>query len=525
MRAVKRFADVSLTHVPVPAVPQAVLEDSVVNATLQEHSELFAITTPIHVNRFKAPQEDHPNHDFAASVVRALREGLWPYTNAKLTMYPDTWDEHRSSLMDEASMVFLLEQRNEEVVLGRYLACFGPDLLPEMYSMPVHVVPKPHSSKLRLVNDQNAGEFSPNSIIRPESIKGAVLNGIPALGESLQCFCAVHGRVPLIMWKSDVSQVYRCMPVAPHWQIRQVVTIEEDQHVDRCNLFGGRGFLRVFSTFNALLSWIATKMLLTDKGKQKLINAVDNFCDISSGNWRCSLAAFQAFVGYANWAFNVFPLLKPALSNVYEKMCGKSNQRAAIFVNSAIIHNLKWMRLHVTQSTGVHLLSANTWSLADLVCNDPEDEFTLTDASGHGLGIYFPWLRLGFHSKLPEDASKGTIFFFEALAICSAIHRVRVWQQAGRAVRHLAILSDNTNLVSIFNSLHAEPTYNTILKSTVNIMLACDLNIRVEHIPGKHNVVADALSRGKLQLAQELVSGINLLPLTPPRDALGATAQ
>ncbi|KAJ8462181.1 hypothetical protein ONZ51_g11064 [Trametes cubensis] len=153
MRAVKCFTDVSLTHVPVPAVPQAVLEDSVVNATLQEHSELFTITTPIHVDRFEALQEDHPNHDFAASVVRALREGLWPYADAKPTTYPDTWDERRPSLMDEASMVFLLEQRNEEVMLGRYLACFGPDLLPGMYSMPVHIVPKPHSSKLCLVND------------------------------------------------------------------------------------------------------------------------------------------------------------------------------------------------------------------------------------------------------------------------------------------------------------------------------------------------------------------------------------
>ncbi|KAI0656131.1 hypothetical protein C8Q70DRAFT_883372, partial [Cubamyces menziesii] len=171
---------------PVPTVPQPVLDDSVVNGTLKNHPELFAIVTPIKVDRFEELLRDHPNQPFVQSVVRALREGFWPYADAKPDTYPDTWDERRPEHTDGRSAAFLRAQRDEEVALGRYSPAFGPELLPGMYSMPVHVVPKPHSEKLCLVNDQSAGSFSLNSMIRPESIKGAVLDGIPALGDSLR---------------------------------------------------------------------------------------------------------------------------------------------------------------------------------------------------------------------------------------------------------------------------------------------------------------------------------------------------
>ncbi|KAI0323360.1 hypothetical protein GY45DRAFT_1264713, partial [Cubamyces sp. BRFM 1775] len=596
----KRFADVSLWHPPVPDIPLAVLEDKVVNRTLREYPHLFAVVTPVRVERFAELLQDHPNQPFVQSVVRALREGFWPYADAKPPSYPDTWDERRPGRLDDDAAAFLQAQRDEEVALGRYSAAFGPDLLPGMYCMPVHVVPKPHSAKLRLVNDQSAGAYSLNSMIRPESIKGAVLDGVPALGDSLRRFRAVHGDAPLIMWKSDVSQAYRRMPVAPHWQIRQVVSIGQDRHVDRCNLFGGRGSLRVFSAFNALLSWVAEEkfavkhkhnyvdddygfalfgdvewyppyqrylptpqarllkcwdhvgvphdankqlagpslpiigflvdpnsmtVTLTSDGKQRLLDALDDFCDLSPGNRRRSLATFQAFAGYANWAFNVFPLLKPALSNIYDKMQGKSDKHAGIYVNSAIVCDLRWMRQHVALSSGVHMLSAEAWSPADLTQDNPQHEFALTDASGRGLGIYFPWLRLGLHCELPTDAPVGTIFFFEALAVCAAIHRARIWKRAGRSIRRLAVLSDNSNSVAIFNSLRASPAYNTILTSAVDVMLDCALDIRVEHIPGASNIVADALSRGKLDLVKQLVPGIDILPFTPPQDALGAVRQ
>ncbi|KAH9848511.1 hypothetical protein C2E23DRAFT_739291 [Lenzites betulinus] len=202
-------------------------------------------------------------------------------------------------------------------------------------------------------------------------------------------------------------------------------------------------------------------------------------------------------------------------------MAGKSDRHAGIYLNSAIVRDLKWFRAHIVRASGVHLLDANAWQPSDLVQDALGDEFALTDASGSGLGVYFPWSKLGFHCSLPRGAPSGTIFFFEALAICAAIHRARIWRRAGRHVKRMAILSDNSNSVAIFNSLRASPTYNSILKSAVNVMLDCELDVRVHHVPGELNVVADALSRGKLDLVRERVPDITLLHLIPPQDALG----
>ncbi|KAI9063203.1 hypothetical protein FKP32DRAFT_1572414 [Trametes sanguinea] len=169
----------------------------------------------------------------------------------------------------------------------------------------------------------------------------------------------------------------------------------------------------------------------------------------------------------------------------------------------------------------VLFLGSLAWSPADLVEGSLTDEFALTDASGRGLGVYFPWLRLGFHCLLPSDPPRDTIFFFEALAVVSAIHRVCAWRAARRFVSRLAILTDNTNTVNLFNTLRASPPYNSLLRSAVDARAAARLDVRVDHVPGSLNVVADALSRGNLDVVREIVPGITLLPLIPPQDAMG----
>ncbi|KAH9856337.1 hypothetical protein C2E23DRAFT_857310 [Lenzites betulinus] len=460
------------------------LNDAVVADTLRRYPHLFKIVTPIDVDKFSAMLVAHPNQLF----------------------------------------------RNEEVALSRYLQHFGSKLLRRMYLMPVHVVPKPRSSKFRLVNDQSAGSYSLNSMIRPESIKGVVLDGIPVLGAALRCFRRDHQDSELIMCKSDVSQVYRQMPVSPHWQIRQVVTIDSLRHVDQCNLFGGRGSLRVWAAFDTIIicKYIPTPQVhllrlwdelgvhhepskqvhgltlpvigfnidpnnmtvtLPPEGKTRLLNAINDFSSLLPGNRCRSLTEFQSFTGYANWAFNVFPLLKPALSNIYEKMVGKSNWRAGIYINTAVMRDLQWFKDHIKCAPGVHFLNANAWTPADLVQGAMGDEFALMDASGVGLGIYFPWAALGFHCALPTGAPTGTIFFFEALAICMAIHCARMAQ--GRQTHEV---------------------------SSVDIMVDCDLDVHVDHIPGELNVIADTLSHGHLNFVRERVPGITLLPLIPPQD-------
>nr|VWP00840.1 Argininosuccinate lyase (ASAL) (EC (Arginosuccinase) [Ganoderma boninense] len=594
-----KLVDVSLYHAPLPDVPQSILNDPVINQTLSRRPDLFKIVTPIKIDIFESFLHDHPNPAFVHSVVKGLREGFWPFADGRPLEYPETWDETRPPLLDERAQQFLRDQRDEEIALDRYSHTFGTDLLPGMYSMPIHVVPKPHSNKLRLINNLSAGKYSLNGMIRPESIKGAVLDGLPALGAAFRKLRRDHPSEDLILWKSDVSQAYRRMPMSPYWQIFQVVTVDGKRHIDHCNTFGGRASLRIWLAFYCLVAWIAVNKrgvsmlvnyvddsagiqlrklvewyfrygmyiprdqarllrlwddlgLAHDLPKQehdlqltwigfmidvqtsyatlpndarlKLLAALEHFCGPSRGRRR-TLAEFQSLAGYVNWALNVFPLLRPALSNLYHKIADKHERYATIHVNNAVRSELTWMADHIRTLPGICILSQSAWSPADLIPNSMQDEFAMVDASSIGLGLYFPWHHFGFFAPAPKNIPTNGIFFPEALAICSAIHKLTIWRSIGRHITRIAILSDNTNAVGIFRSLRAEPVYNRILMSSIDVLISNGTEHRVHHIPGKYNVTADALSRGRFDLARLQDPALRIFSFSPPLDAFPPPAR
>jgi hypothetical protein len=54
--------------------------------------------------------------------------------------------------------------------------------------------------------------------------------------------------------------------------------------------------------------------------RDELVLAIRTF---ANPRRRQSLRDFQRLAGWVNWALNVYPLLRPGLSSVYEKMrCG-----------------------------------------------------------------------------------------------------------------------------------------------------------------------------------------------------------
>jgi hypothetical protein len=89
----------------------------------------------------------------------------------------------------------------------------------------------------------------------------------------------------------------------------------------------------------------------------------------------------------------------------------------------------------------------------------------------------------------------------------------------------LLVNTDNMNTVYMYKSLHAKPSYNPLLISSINARIDCSLDVRVNHVPGNNNTIADAVSRGNFSLAHRLIPNLTILSFTPPRDALGAIAQ
>jgi hypothetical protein len=577
----------TITDPPLPRPPPEEFENVAAMETIRNHPDLFVASSPIKVDAFEHLLSTHPNRPFVYSVCVALREGFWPWAHTQKESYPVTWDHSFRPVKTEAEAEFLRNQRDVELAANRYSKSFGRDLLPGMYSTPIHAIPKPRSIKLRLINDHSAGEYSLNSMIARDDIAGCRLDTVSDLITALLRHRQKYGRRQLILFKSDVSMAYRRLVLHPLWQIKQIVTFDGERHVDRCTSFGGRGSARSFTSFMGLVIWIAVFIkCLTDlfaymddsfsfdeegnviwyepyqcyypakqakllalwdeiglpheKGKQeygrqlritgflvdpnemrvsmdeedksKLLEHISDFIRIAPGGTRRSLREFQQMAGWINWSLNVFPLLKPALSNIYDKISGKSETHAQIHVSKAVADDLSWFVLHVEQSEGIRVFEATDWTA------DEADLTAYGDASGIGMGFYFVESRTGFQSTLPHGPPKDVIFYFEALAVlsivkeaCSHIH----------IPKRLVVFSDNMNTVDIFHSLRAKPSYNVILKPTVSLLIQHNINLRVIHVPGTDNIIADALSRFQNSRALDVCPGLTISAFQPPRLTMG----
>ncbi len=235
-----------------------------------------------------------------------------------------------------------------------------------------------------------------------------------------------------------------------------------------------------------------------------LIEEVNQF--IQSSVWRHPLQDWQQLLGYCNWALNAYPLLQPAFQSSYAKLRGKTIPLAPIRLNRSVIQDLNWFSCRISTSAGVNFLDAHHWSEEDA-------EITLfTDASGVGLAFWSPEVESAVVGPIKESNScYGNIFFNEALAVVSAIE----WAaHLPDKLRHVLIHTDSMNTVDIFHSLAAKPNYE--------IMMDFGVDVRVIHIPGVENIVADALSRLLFPVASAHQPGLRISTFQPPRDELGA---
>jgi hypothetical protein len=193
-------------------------------------------------------------------------------------------------------------------------------------------------------------------------------------------------------------------------------------------------------------------------------------------------------------------------------MSGKSEPHAKIFVNKGVIRDLIWFVTEVQVSSGVYLFEDVDWLAEDA------EVTAIGDACLSGMGFYFENSREGFQSILPTDASNHTIFYYEALVVVSIVNTV---SHMPNIPSKLLVLSDNKNTVDIFQSLRCKPPYNDLLKFTVSLLLKHHISLRVVHVPGIDNIVADALSRFENKQALAACQGLKISTFQPPRLTMG----
>ena len=124
----------------------------------------------------------------------------------------------------------------------------------------------------------------------------------------------------------------------------------------------------------------------------------------------------------------------------------------------------------------------------------PDPKFYLyTDASHYGWGAHLEPTTLSFHGRWTENQSQLHINMLEMMAIRLAL------KQAKTFIHHSCIMisTDNTTVVSYINKQGGTHSPNLCVEvwKILNWSLEQDTVIRVRHIPGKFNILADRLSR------------------------------
>src|SRR5260221_14688269 len=93
--------------------------------------------------------------------------------------------------------------------------------------------------------------------------------------------------------------------------------------------------------------------------------------------WLCIL-------GYANWALNIFPLLKPALNSSYDNVTGHTFLNAPIFLNKHTTEDLLWFADQVECLDGVRMFDSEIWDALEA------DLQIWGDGSAIGLAFWSP---------------------------------------------------------------------------------------------------------------------------------------
>ena len=575
------------TAAAVPGVPLAELENEAITNTIRQHPELFKIVTPLKADKLEGLLQSHPNRELIDSLVHGIRDGFWPYADT-VSLEGQGGVVKHSHLFDATTLDFLRTQRDVEMSLGRYSQSFGRKLLPGMICQPIFAVPKPGTQNLRLINDHSAGDKSLNSLIPTEG--GFVkLDTLLDLGANIRAQMAARGGdAPCYLFKSDVSQAYRRLPMNIRWQARQATEIDGEYHVDRNAVFGNRASGRIWCLLLDCILWAA----IHDRGLTDLLAYVDdvysydynptlqfyapygrympdkqaellrlwdeiglphedhkqvfgralgiigltvdlNSMTISlSGDRRAELIrTVREFVdparrqiplrewlrmlGYVNWSLNVFPMLKPALNSSWDKVRGKTQMSSPIWINRDVLADLSWFADTVEKLSGVFVLGAESWGAAEA------DLSIWCDASDISLGFYCPAEEVAFVHERDDDPSmaQSLITFFESLCVLSAIQWASLRQPPPK---RLAVHTDSLNSVQFFNSFRARDKYAILIKAAAETLILSNIDLRVFHVSGKNNVVADLLSRRLYAEARSTTPSLKIHHFQPPRDVMGA---
>ena len=503
--------------------------------------ELQIITTPLIAPNWAKMLEGHPDPIFANYVLTGITSGFrigFGYGNHSL--HPT--GKNLRSAYDHPEVVDSYLQN--EVSLNR-VAELTPATLPWLQVNSFGVIPKPHKpGKWRLIVDLSAPEgHSINDFIPKEKCS------ISYISVDLIANTILHLGQGAMLAKADVQEAFRTIPVNPADRLLLAMEWKGAIFFDKVLPFGLRSAPIIFTAVADALEWIVRR-----QGVPYIFHYVDDFILVGKphssdcANYlatmlrtctslgvpiapeKCEGPAKSLTVLGIELDTELMQLRLPAdkLSRLVEslrvwrgrKCCtkrellsllgslqhaakvikpGRAFVRRVIDLSTTRRHLESRIRLNCEFRSDVEwwFRMASSWNgismLVPFRFESPDGSFTTDASGGWGCGAFHgsEWFQL----QWDVHAAPLHITIKELLPIVMA---VATWgnKWAGLTIQANC---DNMAVVQVLRSHQSkDPTVMHLLRCLALLECSFQFSLTSKHIPGKHNLLADALSRNNL---------------------------
>lgn len=519
----------------------------------------LGISTPVDVGQLQAAAVGCPD---AAFLVEGFRNGFALGVKEDYCIDP-------SKVRARPARPLLREKLNSEVSLGRIVGPFKDKPIPDMFISPLSTIPKPGSTKHRLIFNLS---YPPGA-----SVNDNILEGMKTVQ-----YCSVHEVGQRLVWKYgssawmakvDLADAYRIVPIrCEDWKFLGML-IDGLYYFDRMLPMGAASSCQLFQRIS---DGLKAMVLKTQPPDVDIFNYLDDFLFVAGARHACDQAVSEfesmcarigvpiathktvracktiTFLGLGIDASRL-ALFIPESKRVqgqlkleqflskdvrrvkcWQSMAGSLNHLAQvatagrIFLSSTyggisnILSQRKYLKRRISREVREDL---QVWFA--LLNNPPERPFRVlysdpacpplhTDASA-SVGFGAVWGSQWFFGTWPEGKTCN-IAVLELFPIVLAMHMMdsRVSDMT------IKVYTDNIALVSVINRLYSRDSLlRRLVRPLVRICLASNINITAAHIPGKDNVGPDMLSRGMINNFRRTFPQMNAAPVQIPLQLLG----
>ena len=228
---------------------------------------------------------------------------------------------------------------------------------------------------------------------------------------------------------------------------------------------------------------------------------------------KCELRVMQSLIGSLNFCCRAIPAGRPFCRRLINSICGLTKPHHHLRISKSIKLDLDMWLQFFQNHNGISVFHDRFW-----VSNSDLELFT--DSAGGqdcGFGIYFQgrWCAAKWPTKWHSIGYTSDITLLELFPILVA---VCIW---GKELtnKRLALHCDNQAVVHIINTMSSKSAHVMCLVRLLTMKcLHNNTLLRASHVPGKHNLICDALSRFQMARFRELAPAADLEPhLVPPR--------